>query len=268
MKLSINLLLSPKPFSNNFTFSKQLSFLRFPKHSSKVKDSFSKNTRTIQRSPLLIQPFYLLQSLRLVTIVSTIPCSKLQQRKLWLLSFASNDRRRSIGKAASTTCRVECFSIRLDRSPWTERGFWGPKLDSYTPSSFLYIEITHLHIANSWCTLCNQATNTYPISWTLPNTRCWKFLGKRSTIFHVVISALPSQNMYPFFFAPFIDFRERWSPMVESVCFNFSCWFFGFLHPGKIIRFYWNMYRDVRCRILLFSMLRFRIFMCLRRLFE
>lgn len=200
VKLSINLLLSSEPFSNNFTFSKQLSFLRFPKHSSEVKDSFSKNTRTIQRSPLLIQPFFLLQSLRLVTIVSTIPCSKLQQRKLWLLSFASNHRRRSIGKAASTTCRVECFSIRLDRSPWTERGFWGPKLDSYTPSSFLYIEITHPHIANSWCTLCNQATNTYPISWTLPNTRCWKFLGKRSTIFHVVISALPSQNMYPFFF--------------------------------------------------------------------
>lgn len=95
-----------------------------------------------------------------------------------------------------------------------------------------------------------------------------EIFGEAQHDFHVVIPALPSQNMYPFFFAAFIDFRERWSPMVESVCFNFSCWFFGFLHPGKIIRFYWNIYRDVCCRILLFSMLRFWIFMCLRRLFE
>ena len=36
-----------------------------------------------------------------------------------------------------------------------------------------------------------------------------EIFGEAQHDFHVVIPALPSQNMYPFFFAAFIDFRER-----------------------------------------------------------
>ena len=106
----------------------------------------------------------------------------LERRKSRLLTscgIEASARRRSIGKAAAMTCFTECFSTRFVNAHARERNgaFEGRNSIRARPSrSFVH----RVHIrANRGYTLCNQATNTYPISRAHTVGNSW---GKRGSI--------------------------------------------------------------------------------------
>ena len=110
--------------------------------------------------------------------------------------------------------------------------------------------VHRIHIrANRGYTLCNQATNTYPISRAHTVGNFW---GNAAAPFPCVISALSPPECAPTslslslsLFLSFFSFccicwflgnADRWSP--ESICFNFSCWFFRFSRRAKLFHFF------------------------------
>ena len=166
----------------------------------------------------------------------------LERRKSRLLTscgIEASARRRSIGKAAAMTCFTECFSTRFVNAHARERNgaFEGRNSIRARPSrSFVH----RVHIrANRGYTLCNQATNTYPISRAHTVGNSW---GKRGSIismcnfrFIIPSECAPTSLSLSLSLSLFFLFGKRQSLIAEIYLFQFQLLIFRIYASHEII---------------------------------